>query len=71
MGPTTTPEICWIILSVGARLIQDVGAHRKRDENAKPSVQAESWKRAFWAIYVMDIYASAFLGRPRAMFQDE
>ncbi|KAE9392720.1 hypothetical protein BT96DRAFT_924543 [Gymnopus androsaceus JB14] len=70
-GPTTTPDMCWILISVGVRLIQDVGAHRKHRGHLRPSVETESWKRAFWVMYVMDIFASSFLGRPRSMVQDD
>ncbi|KAE9393186.1 hypothetical protein BT96DRAFT_924228 [Gymnopus androsaceus JB14] len=71
MGPTTTPEISWILISVGVRLIQDVGAHRKQRSNSRPSAETESWKRAFWVMYTMDILTSSFLGRPRSISQDD
>ncbi|KAE9383294.1 hypothetical protein BT96DRAFT_869308 [Gymnopus androsaceus JB14] len=70
MGTTTTPEVCWILIGVAVRLLQDVGAHRKQ-RNSQASVETESWKRAFWVLYTMDILASTFLGRPRSMSQDD
>ncbi|KAF9068918.1 hypothetical protein BDP27DRAFT_765878 [Rhodocollybia butyracea] len=32
----------------------------------KASVKKELWKRAFWSLLCLDVFASAFLGRPRA-----
>ncbi|KAE9399356.1 hypothetical protein BT96DRAFT_690864 [Gymnopus androsaceus JB14] len=71
VGPTTTPDMCWILISVGVRLTQEVGAHRKHRGNSRPSAETETWKRAFWVMYAMDIFASSFLGRPRSMSQDD
>ncbi|KAH7875845.1 fungal-specific transcription factor domain-containing protein [Lentinula edodes] len=67
MQSSSTPEICWILVSIGVRFAQDVGAHRKKQHDAKPTVESELWKRAFWMLYVMDIFTSAFLGRPRSI----
>ncbi|KAE9400224.1 hypothetical protein BT96DRAFT_919621 [Gymnopus androsaceus JB14] len=70
MGTTTTPEVSWILIGVAVRLLQDVGAHRKQ-RNSQPTVETESWKRAFWVMYTMDILTSTFLGRPRSMSQGD
>ncbi|KAJ4467872.1 fungal-specific transcription factor domain-containing protein [Lentinula aciculospora] len=67
MQATSTPEICWILVSIGVRFAQDVGAHRRKQDNVKPTVENELWKRAFWMLYIMDILTSAFLGRPRSI----
>lgn len=71
MQSSSTPEICWILVSIGVRFAQDVGAHRKKQHDAKPTVESELWKRAFWMLYVMDIFTSAFLGRPRSIGIEE
>ncbi|KAF5386389.1 hypothetical protein D9757_006690 [Collybiopsis confluens] len=72
MQATSTPESCWILVSIGVRFIQDVGAHRmKQDHLNKPTVENEVWKRAFWMLYVMDICISAFLGRPRSITHED
>ncbi|KAJ3852882.1 fungal-specific transcription factor domain-containing protein [Lentinula lateritia] len=71
MGATTTPEVCWILISTGIRLLQDVGAHRRRASDTKPTWETESWKRAFWFMYSIDILASTLLGRPRSMSQND
>ncbi|KIK51276.1 hypothetical protein GYMLUDRAFT_78264 [Collybiopsis luxurians FD-317 M1] len=68
MQATTTPEACWIIVSIGVRFAQDVGAHRrKQSDSEKPTIENELWKRVFWMLYTMDIFTSAFLGRPRSI----
>ncbi|KAE9397124.1 hypothetical protein BT96DRAFT_884198 [Gymnopus androsaceus JB14] len=71
MNSTTTPEMCWPLISFGLRLAQDVGAHRKKPGNLKPTLESELWKRAFWMLYVIDIYVSAFLGRPRSIANED
>lgn len=54
----------WLFISIGLRKAQDVGAHRKKIYGAKPSVEEELWKRAFWALVLYDRIGSAALGRP-------
>ncbi|KAK7437250.1 Gypsy retrotransposon integrase-like protein 1 [Stygiomarasmius scandens] len=66
---TSTPEACWILSSLGIRYAQDVGAHRRRA--GKPTVERELWKRAFWCLYILDVFVSAFMGRPRATSADD
>jgi len=65
------PEQCWTVLAVGIRLAQEVGAHRRRPGQTRPTIEGELWKRVFWMLYGVDIYMSAFLGRPRATSYDE
>ncbi|KAJ4490959.1 fungal-specific transcription factor domain-containing protein [Lentinula aciculospora] len=71
VGTTTTPEACWILISIGVRSLQDVGAHRRPPNHSKPSVETESWKRVFWFMSSIDILASTLLGRPRSMSQND
>ncbi|KAJ3710185.1 fungal-specific transcription factor domain-containing protein [Lentinula raphanica] len=71
VGSSTTPEICWILISIGVRLLQDVGVHRKRPARTKPTVESELWTRAFWMLNMYDIFASTMLGRPRSMSQND
>ncbi|KAK0207606.1 fungal-specific transcription factor domain-containing protein [Armillaria fumosa] len=64
---TTTPEASFLIIGVGVRLAQDVGAHRKRVKTLKEwTTEDELWKRIFWALVITDAFVSAFVGRPRA-----
>ncbi|KAE9401293.1 hypothetical protein BT96DRAFT_1018250 [Gymnopus androsaceus JB14] len=66
MQATSTAESCWVLIAIGVRYAQDVGAHRKKD-GLKPTLESELWIRAFWMLYTMDIYISVVLGRPRSI----
>ncbi|KAK0440955.1 fungal-specific transcription factor domain-containing protein, partial [Desarmillaria tabescens] len=64
---TTSPEACFLLIGVGVRLAQDVGAHRMRIKPLEEwTIEDEQWKRIFWALVVTDVFVSAFVGRPRA-----
>ena len=68
------------------RLAQDVGAHKRKSYEAKPTPEDELWKRAFWyekavdgrrlmltlnrVLVLMDRWLSAQLGRACSI-QDE
>ncbi|KAH9830265.1 fungal-specific transcription factor domain-containing protein [Rhodofomes roseus] len=67
---SSAPQASWTLIGVGIRMAQDVGAHRKKVYNAKPTVEEELWKRAFWVLVSMDRSISSVLGRPCAI-QDE
>ncbi|KAF5339465.1 hypothetical protein D9758_015306 [Tetrapyrgos nigripes] len=67
---TTGADSVWVQIAVGIRLVQEVGAHRRRP-GQKPTIEGELWKRVFWILYTWDIYGSAFLGRPRATSSDD
>ncbi|EIW84598.1 hypothetical protein CONPUDRAFT_142812 [Coniophora puteana RWD-64-598 SS2] len=64
---TSTPQACWTIVGIGIRLAQDVGAHRRKVYNRKPTVEDELWKRAFWILVSLDRAYSTGLGRPCAI----
>ncbi|KAI0058762.1 hypothetical protein BV25DRAFT_1196308 [Artomyces pyxidatus] len=64
------PQACWSLCGIGLRLAQDVGAHRRRAYNAVPTVEDELWKRAFWVLYMLDIWMSSYLGRPCAISEE-
>ncbi|KAG2146394.1 fungal-specific transcription factor domain-containing protein [Suillus bovinus] len=61
---TAFHPVGWLFISIGLRKAQDVGAHRKKIYGAKPSVEDELWKRAFWVLVLYDRIGSAALGRP-------
>ncbi|PCH39377.1 hypothetical protein WOLCODRAFT_29517 [Wolfiporia cocos MD-104 SS10] len=67
---SSAPQACWTIIGVGIRMAQDVGAHRKKVYNDKPTIEEELWKRVFWVLVSMDRSISSALGRPCAI-QDE
>lgn len=67
---SSAPQSCWTIIGIGIRLVQDVGAHRRKVYGINLTTEDELWKRAFWVLVAMDRSASSGLGRPCAL-QDE
>ncbi|KZT07879.1 uncharacterized protein LAESUDRAFT_724338 [Laetiporus sulphureus 93-53] len=67
---SSTPHTARTIIGVCLLMAQDVGAHRKKVYNTKPTVEEELWKRAFWVLVLMDRSMSSVLGRP-CMIQDD
>ncbi|KAK7034653.1 Gypsy retrotransposon integrase-like protein 1 [Paramarasmius palmivorus] len=68
---TSTPEAAWTIVGLGIRFAQEMGVHRRKANSTKPTVEEELWKRAFWLLISIDLFMSAFLGRPRATTPDD
>ncbi|KAJ6499094.1 fungal-specific transcription factor domain-containing protein [Mycena sanguinolenta] len=68
---TGCPELCWVLTSIGIRLAQDVGAHRRRRYTGDKPAEDQLWTRAFWVLVCIDILLSASFGRPRATTADE
>ncbi|KAF7428246.1 hypothetical protein PC9H_007467 [Pleurotus ostreatus] len=68
---TSNPQACWIMVGLGLRYAQEVGAHRKTARVVKPTLQDELWKRAFWVLVIMDKLVSAFVGRPCALHEED
>ncbi|KAF9465075.1 fungal-specific transcription factor domain-containing protein [Collybia nuda] len=60
---TESPSAAWILVSIGIRKAQDVGAHRQNVYRNKPTVDEELWKRAIWCLIVFDRIGGAVLGR--------
>ncbi|KAG7444500.1 uncharacterized protein BT62DRAFT_246710 [Guyanagaster necrorhizus] len=64
---TTSPQACFVLIGLGIRMAQHVGAHRKRHATLKEwTVEDELWKRVFWVLVCVDVFISSFDGRPRA-----
>ncbi|KAK0202974.1 fungal-specific transcription factor domain-containing protein [Desarmillaria ectypa] len=68
---STVPHLCWTIASIGLRLSEEAGLHRRRVKYANPTVESELWKRAFWTLVYLDRQSSAFLGRSCCLFDEE
>lgn len=68
---TLSPSVAWLFVSIGLRKAVDVGAHRRRVYDGKPSVQQELWKRAFWVLLVFDRIGSVMLGRTGYLGEEE
>jgi hypothetical protein len=79
------PHSAWLIIGIGVCFAQDAGAHRRKPEGHKHTVQIELWKRAFWSAFMRDSFVlgihrvlitvdrhmSAALGRPCAVHEEE
>ena len=51
---SASPYASWVMVGIGLRVAQDVGAHRKKASDAPMTVEGELWKRAFWLGCSMD-----------------
>ncbi|KAI5275036.1 hypothetical protein E4T47_01840 [Aureobasidium subglaciale] len=63
----------WTLLGTTARLAFAAGLHRKQKihhGNAN-HIEAQCRRRTFWAVYSLDRYMSAALGRPKAIHDDD
>ncbi|EIW83333.1 hypothetical protein CONPUDRAFT_102063 [Coniophora puteana RWD-64-598 SS2] len=60
---TAFHPVAWLFVSIGLRKAQDVGAHRKKVYGARPTVEEELWKRAFWLLVLFDRIESSNIGR--------
>jgi hypothetical protein len=58
-------------MGTGIRMAQEIGVHRRKFYNGVPNAYDEQWKRAFWLLVVFDRSTSWFLGRPRAILDEE
>ncbi|KAJ7890502.1 fungal-specific transcription factor domain-containing protein [Mycena olivaceomarginata] len=67
---TSCPHASWTGVSVGIRMAQDVGAHRRKEATHQWTAEDELWKRAFWVLIYLDRTMSNSFGRPCAI-QDE
>ncbi|KAJ6581532.1 fungal-specific transcription factor domain-containing protein [Mycena capillaripes] len=67
---TSAPQACWTLVSIGIRMAQDVGAHRRKEATHPWNAEDELWKRAFWVLVLLDRTMSSNYGRPCAI-QDE
>lgn len=70
MGSSSS-QANWNTVGIGLRLIQDIGAHRKKVYKPNPTVGDELWKRAFWCLTYQDRISSAVLGRSPAFHDEE
>ncbi|KAJ7836530.1 fungal-specific transcription factor domain-containing protein [Mycena leptocephala] len=67
---TSAPQACWTLVSIGIRMAQDVGAHRRKEATHQWTAEDELGKRAVWVLVFLDRVLSAHLGRP-CTIQDE
>ncbi|KAK0469527.1 fungal-specific transcription factor domain-containing protein [Desarmillaria tabescens] len=68
---STTPELSWVLPGLGIRMAQSVAAHRRKPDKSEWTVEDEEWKRAFWAIFCVDVFSCVTTGRPLATTSDD
>jgi len=56
------PDTTWIVVTVGLRIMQGAGAHRKSFSSQR-TLDTELWKRSFWTLVILDRSLSTILGR--------
>ena len=61
---------CYSYIGVALRAALRLGMHRSLVDNFNP-IEAESRKRVFWAIRMMDTYVGATLGLPHTLHDDD
>lgn len=37
------------MIGIGVRLALEAGAHKRKADNVKPTIEYELWKRSFWS----------------------
>jgi hypothetical protein len=47
----SSTALCWTQVGFGLRRAQDVGAHRRRNQD-HPTAESEQWKRVFWSVSI-------------------
>ncbi|KAJ7141352.1 hypothetical protein C8R44DRAFT_763249 [Mycena epipterygia] len=58
-------ESSWLLSGIGILYGQDIGAHRRPDQDGPLSIEAELSKRCFYYLSMFNAIGSAFFGRPR------
>lgn len=71
MRGTGEYPVSWLLVSIGLRKAQDVGAHRKKVYHARPTVEEELWKRAVWSLVALDRIMSSHIGRSSTIGEEE
>lgn len=68
---TSAYPIAWILIGIGLRKAQDIGAHRKKMYRDTPAIDGELWRRAFWHLVLFDALGATVLGRSSCVSQEE
>ncbi|KAI8378245.1 fungal-specific transcription factor domain-containing protein [Choanephora cucurbitarum] len=61
----------WALVSVAARVAQDLGLHRSSDSWSLPVSEKETRKRTWAAVYITDKWSAASTGRPQTIFDED
>ncbi|KZV61983.1 hypothetical protein PENSPDRAFT_658517 [Peniophora sp. CONT] len=61
----------WMYTGSGIRYALDIGAHKRRAYGAKPTLEDEMYKRAFWVLIYLDRTMSTAMGRPCGIQEED
>ncbi|KLU90414.1 hypothetical protein MAPG_10268 [Magnaporthiopsis poae ATCC 64411] len=71
---TSRVNQAWYLLGTVSQIVSALGLHRNRKAAAgrpRPNyIQQQCGRRAFWVLYIIDVYLSVVLGRPRYLHDD-
>lgn len=67
---------CWSIFGTVSHLALAIGLNRNKrceanSKNGLTEIEAECRRRTFWCAYVLDVFLSVCLGRPRSFHDDD
>ncbi|KAI0794216.1 fungal-specific transcription factor domain-containing protein [Fomes fomentarius] len=68
---STAPQVGWNLVGIGIRVAIDVGVHRRKLYSTTPTIEEELWKRAFWALVMLDWSHCYGLGRPSSIHDED
>ncbi|KII90618.1 hypothetical protein PLICRDRAFT_39194 [Plicaturopsis crispa FD-325 SS-3] len=68
---TSAPQAGWVLIGIGIRVAEDMGAHRCQSPSKRLTVEDELRKRAFWVLVCLDRNASVTLGRPCVVHDED
>ncbi|KAG9029914.1 hypothetical protein FRB95_004744 [Tulasnella sp. JGI-2019a] len=68
---TSAPYGGWLVVGIGLRFAEDIGAHREKVYGPDHPFENQLWKRAFWCLVVMDQLFSAMFGRPACIYHED
>ncbi|KAJ7647924.1 fungal-specific transcription factor domain-containing protein [Roridomyces roridus] len=65
----STAHILWVYMGLAVRFVQFHGPYLRRRDGHK--FEDELWNRAFWSVFLLDIWLSTYIGRPPAIHAEE
>ncbi|KAF9264065.1 hypothetical protein L218DRAFT_900741 [Marasmius fiardii PR-910] len=67
----TSITAAWTSVGSGIRFAIELGAHRRKPDGHKLTIEDELKRRAFWVLVILDRSISSFLGRPGSLREED
>ncbi|ORZ25443.1 fungal-specific transcription factor domain-domain-containing protein [Absidia repens] len=61
----------WLLCATAVRMAQDLGLHRSSETLDIPEDEKQTRCRVWWAVYIMDKWASASTGKPQTISDED